>query len=109
MTGKVREFCYRKPVGTLFIIFYLYSVRHSCIVHTTLLCVGLLCFLPAVQCMSSSPTKLVLSHTGITSRGANRLMDVIRLKCETTSDVSQLLDLSDNCLKGEDVAVSVSE
>jgi len=56
--------------------------------------------------MHSSPTKLNLCHTGITARGVNRLMEVVHLKCET-SDVLKTLDLSDNCLKGEDVTVCV--
>lgn len=34
-------------------------------------------------------------------------MEVIQLKREM-SDVLEMLDLSDNCLKGEDLAVSVS-
>ena len=70
------------------------------------LCVGLTCLLPAIQCMHSSPTKLNLSHTGITSRGVNRLIELVQLRCET-SDALQMLDLSDNCFKGEDVIVSV--
>ena len=57
--------------------------------------------------MHSGPTKLNLSHTGITSRGVNRLMEVLQLKCETADEL-EVLDLSDNCLKAEDVAVSVS-
>ena len=34
-------------------------------------------------------------------------MEVLQLKCETADEL-EVLDLSDNCLKGEDVAVSVS-
>jgi len=68
---------------------------------------GLMCLLPAIESMHSSPRKLNLSHTGITSRGVNRLMDVVQSKCETADEL-ETLDLSDNCLKGEDVAVSVS-
>jgi len=55
--------------------------------------------------MHSSPTKLNLCHTLITSRGVHRLMEIIQLKCEVL-DVLEVLDLSDNCLKGDDVAVS---
>jgi len=35
-------------------------------------------------------------------------MDVVQLNSET-SDVLEVLDLSDNCLKGEDVTVSVCD
>jgi len=58
--------------------------------------------------MHNGPTKLTLYHTGVTSRGVNRLMDVVQLNSET-SDVLEVLDLSDNCLKGEDVTVSVCD
>jgi len=61
--------------------------------------------LSAVQSMHSSPIKLNLCHSGITSRGVNRLIEIVQLKCET-ADTLQLLDLSDNCLKGDDVTVS---
>ena len=72
-----------------------------------LLCVGLIYLLAIIQCMHSSPTKLNLCHSGITSRGVNRLIEVVQFKCET-ADVLETLDLSDNCFKGEDVTVSVS-
>jgi len=32
-------------------------------------------------------------------------MEIMQLKCET-SDMLELLDLADNCLKGDDVTVS---
>jgi len=73
-----------------------------------LLSVGLISLLPAIQSLHSSPTKLNLCHTAITSRGVNRLMEVVQQKCES-SNVLEMLDLSDNCLKGDDVTVSVSE
>jgi len=58
--------------------------------------------------MPSGPTKLSLSHTGVTSRGVSRLMEAVQGKCKN-SDMLEVLDLSDNCLKGDDIAVSVSE
>ena len=70
--------------------------------------VGLISLLPAIQSLHSSPTKLNLCHTAITSRGVNRLMEVVQQKCET-SNLLEMLDLSDNCLKGDDVTVRVSE
>jgi len=35
-------------------------------------------------------------------------MEVVQSKCET-SDVLEVLDLSDNCLKAEDATVSVAK
>jgi len=35
-------------------------------------------------------------------------MEIVQLKCET-ANVLEMLDLSDNCLKGDDVSVSVSD
>ena len=90
-----------------FVLLWFVAVCLWCQICCIFFGVGLVSLLPAIQCMHSSPTKLNLCHTGITSRGVNRLMDVVQLKCEM-SDVLQMLDLSDNCLKAEDPTVSVS-
>jgi len=93
------------------LVFIIASVNELCYCVFTLMlnfCVGLICLIPAVQNMHSSPTKLNLCHTVITSRGVNRLMEIVQSKCET-ANVLEMLDLSDNCLKGDDVSVSVSD